>query len=166
MKCEECNEREATVHYTEIESNEKREIHLCEECYRHKLTPIQKMQDFTEVLQNLLQGALREQSPSAGPICPSCGISIAEFRGSGRFGCPNDYHVFGESLNALLERIQHGVRHVGKVPSHAGDQLKRENELIRLRRELERAVQREEYEEAAQLRDAVRKLAEDKDASD
>ena len=163
VKCENCNEREATVHYTEIENDDKREIHLCEECYRQKLTPVQKAVEFAEVLQNLLQGAVREQSAAAGAICPSCGISIAEFRAAGRFGCPNDYKVFAEQIKPLLEKIQHDARHVGKVPARAGDRLRRENELIRLRREIERAVQREEYERAAQLRDEIRKLTEKAD---
>jgi protein arginine kinase activator len=161
MKCEECHEREATVHYTEIENKDKREIHLCEQCYREKRQPVQKMVDFTEVLQNLLQGAMRDTAGATQTaICPNCGISMAEFRASGRFGCPRDYKVFEESLTPLLEKIQHEVRHVGKVPTCAGVELKRENELIRLRRDLERAVQREDYEAAANLRDDIRRLTE------
>ncbi len=159
MKCENCNEREATVHYTEIEGAEKREIHLCEECYRAKAAPVQKVVDCAEFLKGMLHGALKEQGAAAQAICPTCGISLAEFRTSGRFGCPNDYHVFQDAIRPLLEKIQHGTRHVGSVPSRAGAELQRENELIRLRRELERAVQREEYEEAARLRDRIRQLA-------
>lgn len=159
MNCESCNNQEATVHYTEIEGAEKREIHLCEECYRQKATPVQKVVDFAELLKQLLHGAVKEQGATARALCPTCGISLAEFRSSGRFGCPNDYQVFKEAIVPLLEKIQHGARHVGGVPTRAGVELQRENELIRLRRELERSVQREEYEEAAELRDRIRKLA-------
>jgi protein arginine kinase activator len=165
MKCDNCNEREATVHYTEIEGAEKHEIHLCEECYRRKAVPVQKVVDFAEMLKTLLHGALKDQGAAAKAICPTCGISLAEFRASGRFGCPNDYHVFKEAIAPLLEKIQLGTRHVGSVPSRAGVELQRENELIRLRRELERAVQREEYEEAARLRDRIRELADDNDGA-
>jgi len=163
VKCENCKEQEATVHYTEIDGRQKNEIHLCEECYRQKLTPVQKIVDFGEVLKGLLQGTLKEQTAAAKAICPTCGISLAEFRASGRFGCPNDYDVFDEFLRPLLEKIQHGTRHVGRVPSRAGTELQRENELIQLRRELERAVQREEYEEAARLRDRIREIGGDED---
>ena len=158
MKCEGCKEHEATVHYTEIDNDEKREIHLCENCYRQKLTPVHKMMDFTEVLQNLLQGAMHEHGSVASAICPTCGVSVAEFRAAGRLGCAQDYQVFNDTLKPLLEKMQHGIRHVGKVPARAGVELKRQNELLRLRRELERAVQREEYERAATLRDRIRKL--------
>ncbi len=165
MRCENCSEHEATVHYTEIEGGDKRETHLCEGCYRQKLSPVHKVVDFTEVLQKLLKGALKEQGAAANAMCPTCGISLAEFRASGRFGCPNDYQVFDETLGPLIEKIQHGKRHVGRVPSRAGAELQRENELIRLRRELERAVQREQYEEAVKLRDRIRGLAGAKDES-
>lgn len=158
MKCDNCNENEATVHYTEIEGAEKREIHLCEMCYHQKAAPVQKMVDFADMLKNMLTSALKEEGVGPQAMCPTCGISLAEFRASGRFGCPEDYRVFREALVPLLEKIQHGPRHVGSVPTRAGEELQRENELIRLRRELERAVQREEYEEAASLRDRIRKL--------
>ena len=159
MKCENCNNQEATVHYTEIEGAEKREIHLCEECYRQKAAPVQQAADLGELLKALLHGAIKEQGAAAKAMCPTCGISLAEFRGSGRFGCPNDYKVFQDAITPLLDKIQHGIRHVGTVPSRAGLELEKENELIRLRRELERAVQREEYEEAAKIRDRIRELA-------
>jgi len=166
MKCENCHEREATVHYTEIENSDKREIHLCEECYRQKLTPVQKALDFTEMLKQLLHGTVQDQSASARAICPTCGMSLAEFRAAGRLGCPNDYRVFKESLAPLIEKIQHGPRHLGRVPKRAGSQLQRKNILIRLRRDLERAVQREEYEKAAELRDRIRELNADEDNHD
>jgi len=166
MKCENCHEREATVHYTEIENSEKREIHLCEECYRQKLTLVQKALDFTEMLKQLLHGAVQDQGASAQAICPTCGISLAEFRAAARLGCPNDYHVFKESLDPLIEKLQHGPRHLGRVPARAGVQLQRKNILIRLRRDLERAVQREEYEKAAELRDQIRQLNADEDSHD
>jgi len=159
MKCEECGEREATVHFTEIVENEKREMHLCEECARGKSVPLHKAISLTDLLAHLLkQVTAKELGELAGINCPSCGISYAEFRASGRLGCPHDYLIFRKPLTELLEKIQHDVRHVGKVPPEAGRDLARQNELVRLRRELERAAQREEYEVAAKLRDRIVEL--------
>ena len=166
MKCENCDAHDATVHYTEIEGTEKREIHLCEECYRQKITPVQKAVDFTDMLKGLLHGKMGISDASAKAICPTCGISLAEFRAGGRLGCPNDYRMFREALGPLIEKLQHDVRHVGRVPQSAGAQLERRNKLIRLRRDLERAVQREEYENAATLRDRIRGLSTDQDDHD
>ncbi len=158
MKCESCNDKDATVHYTEIDGNEKREIHLCEECYREKVTPVQKVVDFADLLKTLLHGAVKEQGAAGKALCPVCGISLAEFRASGRFGCPNDYVVFREAIAPLIEKIQHAARHAGRTPPSAGAEVRRDNDLLCLRRELERAVQREAYEEAARLRDRIRAL--------
>lgn len=158
MKCENCNEKDASVHYTEVDGKKMREIHLCEECYREKVTPVQKVVDFADLLKTLLQGTVKDQGAAAKALCPACGISLAEFRASGRFGCPNDYKVFHEPVAQLLEKIQHATRHVGRTPPTAGAEVERENSLLRLRRELERAVQREAYEEAARLRDQIRAL--------
>ena len=160
MKCEECGENEATVHFTEIVDNEKREMHLCEECARSKSVPLHKAISLSDLLTNLLnQVGAKESGELAGLACPSCGITYAEFRTAGRFGCPHDYEVFRRPLNELLEKIQHDVRHVGKVPPDAGAELHRQNELVRLRRELERAAQSEEFEKAAQLRDRIAELS-------
>lgn len=166
MKCDSCNDNEATVHYTEIEGTEKREIHLCESCYQQqKAAPVQKMVDFAEMLKGLLTTALKEEGVGPQAMCPACGITLAEFRAGGRFGCPEDYRVFRDTIIPLLEKIQIGPRHLGSVPSRAGEQLQRENELIRLRRDLERAVQREEYEQAALLRDRIRQMSGGQDAA-
>ncbi len=161
MQCEDCGQGDASVHFTEIINGEKREMHLCEECARRKSIPLQKAISLSDLLQNLLSqvGGGKAEEELASVACPVCGISYAEFREAGRFGCPNDYQVFRGSLKELLGKIQHDVRHVGKVPPAGGDGMRRQNELIGLRRELERAVQREEYEEAAELRDRIASIS-------
>jgi len=141
-----------------VDGKKMREIHLCEDCYREKVTPVQKVVDFADLLKTMIEGTVKDQGAAAKAICPACGISLAEFRASGRFGCPNDYKIFQEPVAQLLEKIQHATRHVGRTPPNAGAGIQRENTLLRLRRELERAVQREAYEEAARLRDQIRTL--------
>jgi protein arginine kinase activator len=88
--------------------------------------------------------------------CPSCGIKYMEFKAAGRFGCPHDYEVFREPLLPLLERIHRGRRHVGKVPPNALKRTAVQTELRNLRQQLQTAVEREEYEQAARLRDLIR----------
>jgi hypothetical protein len=84
--------------------------------------------------------------------CPECGISFEEFRAKGRLGCPKDYEVFAKDLGPLLEKIHGSRQHVGRVPRGAGPDTSREDRLLRLRRDLARAVKDEQYEEAARLR--------------
>ena len=92
-------------------------------------------------------------------ICDRCGMSFLEFRHGGLLGCPHDYEAFTAALNPLLERAQEGAsHHVGKVPTHAGGDEKRQGELLRLRAELKEAVRREEYEQAARIRDKIKEM--------
>ena len=88
-------------------------------------------------------------------VCPLCGLKFMEFRISGRLGCPNDYLAFNRGLLPLLRRSHDGVtRHVGKFPKRpAGPESA---DALRLRAQLRQAVSREEYEEAARLRDQLR----------
>jgi protein arginine kinase activator len=78
-----------------------------------------------------------------------------EFRAQGRLGCPHDYHVFRTGLVPLLQRIHRHERHVGKRPRQ--HEPGREAVLVELRRRLRQAVEGEAYEEAARIRDLLRK---------
>ena len=80
-----------------------------------------------------------------------------EFRAQGRLGCPHDYAVFRLGLAPLLERIHRSTRHVGKWPKRGGPSASRQAELMELRRSLQVAIETEAYEEAARLRDLLRK---------
>jgi protein arginine kinase activator len=91
--------------------------------------------------------------------CAFCGLTFAAFRESGRLGCPHCYASFESHLRGLLRRIHGGTQHVGKVylPSDptASERAKR---LEGLRRRLQRAVESEDFERAAEIRDLIRSL--------
>jgi len=84
--------------------------------------------------------------------CPDCGIKYMEFRASGRLGCPRDYWVFSKGLTPLLQRFHGATRHVGKVARRREGAMER----LGMRTRLREAIQKEEYEEAARLRDLLR----------
>ena len=164
MKCESCGDKDATVHFTEIRGSEKKETHLCEECARSKTGPFQKAVSLSDILNSLLSHLGGKEIAEMEDVkCDSCGMTHAEFRSSGRLGCPKDYEVFDKSLGGLLEKIHHGTKHIGKVPSGAGKDLVRDHLVLKLRQELERAAQREEYEKAAEYRDQIRQLTQESD---
>ncbi len=91
----------------------------------------------------------------AGPSCPVCGITFAEVRSSGRLGCANDYTTFKKQLLPLLEKIHSHTEHRGKVPTQIGQRLERQKKLAALRQALGKAIQKEDYEKAAELRDQI-----------
>ncbi len=161
MTCQKCKRREATRHESvRQEDGSWAEAHLCDRCAEKSevtlLSPASMIQAFIE-------GATAEARRASGgaAACPSCGITYAEFRSRGRLGCPADYEVFLPDLLPLIERIHHGgTQHVGKSPASTDGRTEFERELIELRRSLAEAVQREQYEEAARLRDRIRILEE------
>lgn len=159
MKCESCQKQQAVVHLTDVSNNQKREIHLCEECAKDKGITIKshmnKEPNFPEFLTHLVESQTEAGSEDKDLRCPKCGITYRKFRSSGKFGCPNDYVAFKKGLLNLLEKIHQKVQHVGKIPSRVGDHLARQKELNQLREELTRAIESEAYEKAAEIRDRI-----------
>jgi len=160
MKCDNCN-KQATVHLTEIRNGKKIEKHLCEQCAaQNEGLPVKSAHTpINELLTNfvLAHSGLQKE---AGSTCDACGISWAEFRQAGLFGCPNDYTIFEKDLTPLLQRAHEGAtHHVGKVPTRRGGTgvpMRKQVDVARLRKELGKAVEAEDYERAAKLRDQIK----------
>ncbi len=157
MKCDRCPHT-ATVHLTDIINGQKQEMHLCQECANAQQILQQEELNLSVIVQTVIG---QHVSPVADELarltCPNCGIKYMEFRAAGRLGCPHDYHVFQKALRPLLQRIHRKTRHVGKNPHHFSERtLVLQAELLELRRKLRSAVETENYEEAARLRDLLR----------
>jgi len=159
MKCESCNKKLATVHLTEIIENEKKERHFCEDCAQNVTNHFPKAPSPSDILTSLINQVSPEIREMSKTTCPVCGISYLEFRSQGRLGCPMDYNVFKKGLLPLIERMHRSSQHVGKVPANAGAEIVKKNELIQLRKELNEAVERENYEKAVELRDRIYELS-------
>jgi protein arginine kinase activator len=161
MICDNCGSTDAVVRLTQIVNNEMSTHHLCEKCAAEKgLESAPEPVNFplTDFLAQMGHDVPESTDPS-GTECSFCGLTFKDFRDTGRLGCPHCYQTFGTHLQKLLRRIHGGVRHVGKVylppdPS-ASDMEKR---LEALRRKLHRAVETEDFERAAELRDEIRSL--------
>jgi protein arginine kinase activator len=163
MKCENCG-KNASVHLTEIKNGKKIEKHLCEQCAAQNEglgTAKSQHMPINELLTNFVMNhsglATKGQELQA---CPQCGITWAEFRQSGLLGCEHDYPAFEKEMTPLLQRAHEGAaHHVGKVPTRrggSGDPVKRALDAGKLKKELARAVETEDYERAAKLRDQIR----------
>ena len=161
--CEACKKSKATFHLTNISrEGEKIERHLCERCaIEEGLVQVQKPSFSTEILENFITSAKGSAAGSANLLCEECGISYVEFRNQGLLGCPHDYDTFKEALAPLIVRAHDGAtHHVGKAPGSPSARHAAQQELRRLRRQLEEAVTAEDYERAAELRDRMRELEE------
>jgi protein arginine kinase activator len=161
MKCQHC-EKPATFHITELTGNKPVEFHLCE--VHAKLYLMQPEQAGAQA--PTLAGVLAQQlnvTQTAEELakldqraCPMCGITFFEFRNQGRLGCPHDYVFFEQELDPLIVNIHGTGQHNGKRPKSGESGTDRRTELIRLRREMDSAIKREDYETASRLRDTIR----------
>ena len=160
--CDRCD-NPATVHLTEIKGNDKTERHLCENCARQLHVPqaTKELEKLLKTFDPALAGAATE-TRTARQTCPDCGMTFAEFRQHGRFGCALDYEIFGSEVDRLLKRIHGASRYCGKTPQ--GQQVvdgEVMDELARTREALREAIESEDYEEAARLRDQIRRISAD-----
>ncbi len=162
MKCEICGVAEATIHVKEVKNDEVRELHLCEKCARekgyHSLVDKSKLSIASQFIW-MAENLYPERGGKAGNIqCPRCGMKYSEFMRIGRLGCPDCYSAFGEQLKQVLRRVHGSVRHVGKAPGKEGEVFERRRLIQHLHEELERAIEMEEYERAAEIRDRLKAL--------
>ncbi len=169
MKCEvEGCENEATVHLTEIRDGKKHEMHLCEKCAAEKGLPGKSHFSISELLAGIAsqaQAAAQQRTRKGKEVaCAGCGITLSQFQSSGRFGCADCYQTFREDVQGLVEKIHDASQHVGKVPHRVSSEVSVQKDIRQLQMELKRAIRREDYERAAQLRDQIKQL-EDQAAS-
>jgi len=161
MKCHHC-ESQATVHLTQIINGQMHKMDLCEACAQEKgvTNP-----DNLSIGNLLSEDQSKVGAGSASMTCESCGTTHQDFKKGGRLGCEACYHVFRPVLEPLLDGMHAGIKHLGKVPSRTvikkGEQ---ENEEL-LRSQLKQAVEEENYEKAAELRDRLKKLMTQSSAS-
>jgi protein arginine kinase activator len=154
----------SSIHLTDIIHKKKREMHICEACAREKniIPDSPKELNVPALLELVLGvGAVPVKTEPGDVNCPDCGIHYAHFRNQGRLGCPNDYAVFRELLEPLLERVHNdATRHQGKIPRRHQRRL-RMARRAELEAQLRSAILAERYETAAKLRDDIRALEAD-----
>lgn len=162
MLCQICGKNPATVHFTEIIDNKMSEIHVCERCAEEKgmhATAKQHKFEIADLLAGMVDTMTQTDDERIGHVqCPRCGLLYSQFKETGRLGCAECYTAFQFQLRRLLRQIHGDTAHRGKRPAHAGDVSSRPRQLQRMHDDLRRAVEREDFEQAAQLRDDIRRL--------
>ena len=175
MKCSRCGINEASVHVLEVKGTEKSSYWLCTQCAAQMqgATPADDTDHGEQPehgggdpdlevgsgfllgqLFELIQGTDEEEALA----CPGCGLVLRQFRETNRLGCARCYEIFREQLRPLLERFQNRASHVGRWPGDGSQPASSRTESVRLRVALEEAVAREDFEEAARLRDRLRQV--------
>ncbi len=187
MLCDNCGKREANVRYTEDINGKVRELHLCEECSK-KLgigqmdfsMPI----DFSSFLGGFMDDLM---TPEIMPMfnslktltCDNCGLTFEDIINTGKVGCKDCYSKFEDRLDPIIKKLHGTNRHVGRIGKiidskidnknekienkkedveKANEISKEQNKIEKLQEELKQAIKEERYEDAAKIRDEIKKL--------
>lgn len=177
MLCNNCKKNEANFYYKKITNGKNTEYALCAECAK-KLKSEGKLDpdvyggipslfggglfDPFDSAANTLYGSLfslgGNAKASAAKKCELCGSSYADLKKNGKVGCARCYDTFAEELAGTIYSIHGNASYTGNAPKGQTEKRERDAEIARLRGELSEAIQAERYEDAAVIRDSIRKL--------
>lgn len=173
MTCQDCKKREAQVHLTQIVNNEKMTLSLCKDCAaaRGFHSPLDNVPfPLAEILSGLTtalpdKGGTFEDAETL--TCPTCGLTFAGFTSSGRFGCGGCYQAFRSRLEGIMRKVHGASLHRGTMPGVALETNSSNlpvpiKETERLEAELKKAIECEEFERAAEIRDKLKLVKQDK----
>ena len=180
MLCQNCKENEANVKYTQIINGVKKEMNLCEDCAR-KLgieelnfnIPISFSSFFGDFLNEYDNSDFIPMLAKPNELqCSQCNMTYDEFMNTGKFGCANCYNTFAERIDPVLNRLHGSTKYMGRKSKISNNILKKaENKgesketgnndnLRNLKTQLKIAIKEERYEDAAKLRDEIKKIEE------
>lgn len=156
MLCQNCNKNEANMHMKRIINGSAAEVHLCSDCarslgYGEALSGFGL--GFGELLGELLS---KGDGVAPGVGCHSCGKTFDEIARDGKMGCADCYGVFYDKLMPYINRIHGRASYMGTKPL-AGENSNLH--LDSLKNELKNAIEEQNFELAAQLRDRIAELS-------
>lgn len=160
MVCDNCHERDAVVNVTTVENNAVRQLHLCEQCAAERGVETSSAA-MKHPLGEFLQAVQQQSMPASADAgrCTFCGLTMKDFRATGRMGCARCYTTFEPSMRELLRRVHGSTRHIGHEYRGPRDEvMERASVLGELREKLRRAIEQEQFEVAAELRDRIKVL--------
>jgi protein arginine kinase activator len=159
MSCQNCESEGAVIHLTQIVDDQMKTLHLCERCAAEKGLETSALPENFPLTDFLAKMGPEDRVPAEHaptPPCSFCGLEFSHFKELGRLGCPHCWSTFEVQLRGLVRRIHGGSQHLGKVYLSPDPSVsEREKQLETLRRKLHRAVELEEFERAAELRDEI-----------
>ncbi len=161
--CMKCNKSFATVKLTRIVNGRVKELNLCQSCAA-EISPYQKKLAGAQAnLDSILAGLLanekeKKRTTDVDITCRGCGLPFATYRESLFLGCADCYDSFGEHLLADLRKFHGSTRHQGKVPKRFQSRITMQRDIRQMRKQMEEAIEQENFELAAQLRDKIKSL--------
>ncbi len=182
LECGECK-KAVRVIYTDISGKTMSRFCMCSDCPVLKRKLLGSSQSLYSTQANEGNHSF---DPKASVCCGGCGMSRDEVSMGSRVGCPLCYEIFEEevldqliSLNKLPIRSpfikKHnftslsyalsasngpGPLHTGRRPYSAQEEGDYSLKLVELQKALHETLSREDYEQAAWLRDRIKEITE------
>ena len=163
MICEQCGKNVATTHIRTVVGGVMTEQHLCHDCAEK--TGYTKLHggSLADMLVSMFADIAPAKTEENTRRCPVCGSSFSDIANTGKAGCAECYKTFYNELLPYLKRVHGSIKHTGQVPNSAPlATVEQEETVDSLRMELNRLVAEEQYEQAAVVRDKIKKLEESK----
>lgn len=159
MICPRCLKNEATVYFSRNINGKKEEYKVCSDCAKE--LGFFSQSDLLFNINDFMSGFMSKGIGNSLPtqrICPSCKMTLQELSKTSKLGCSKCYEVFDDYIEPIMKRIHGNSHHTGKLPLAADERLKTERKISSLKEELAAAVKREDFEQAAILRDKINEL--------
>ncbi len=157
MKCDVCRERPAVIFVQQVSRGSSIELHLCETCAQERgFSTIENKIDVS--LGGLFSDILDGTIDAAGQVaaCTVCGYTLSDIKKHRKAGCADCYRQFGAEIISLLRRDGLELSYTGELPAKLESFQTPPVDPENLRKELQRAIEQENYEMAAYYRDRLR----------
>lgn len=174
MLCQKCHKKTASVFISSIINGQETRIYLCDDCVKdYPLFNFNFQNPFS--IKDVMDKFKIDEDPSIDQekdsllpvdndskeedvICPNCYSTYNEYKQTVKLGCSRCYEAFEEKLKPVLKNIYGHEEYIGKIPKKDNSHIYISKEIRILREDLNRAVEQEEYEKAADIRDKIKEL--------
>ena len=165
MKCQICNKKKANIVFTQIVNNEKIVLQICTDCAKKKglsieMGSIAPSPPSSEFFLGAMVGNSEKKEDKKVPdlTCNVCGLTYAEFKKTGLFGCDACHDAYGIHIENFLQQIHGTVVNEGEEPTEPIKEIEVKHELKKLKTQLKKCIKVEDYEKASELRDQIAEL--------
>lgn len=157
--CDRCQNAVATVFVKQSLNGKQTSRHLCSSCAA--VEGIGYSADLgwaTDPFDQLLGSFFLPHTPVSVTRCPTCNQSLQDIKRTGRFGCSDCYDTFENRVDLRPFTSPKGYRGKKAAESFHKEQAPQAPDAAQLKQQLKQAVEQEDYETAAKLRDQIRAL--------
>ena len=151
-QCSGCTKK-TTIHFTQIINNKVYKLDMCEDCPLKKEVIDPGNFSLTDIFKTEKEASLKQNLDEI--MCETCGMTQVEFEKRGRLGCPDCYTYFKPTIQTIAKDMHYGVAHKGKRPNLAVERIDLNHQVNQMKEDLERAIEVEDFEQAAILRDKI-----------